>query len=1141
MNWFRNKDGPDNEEKKPANPSNPRVPRPGMPRRGTPVSMPPNRPGRTVALWALIVVVTVLIAQFYFGNREQRVDISYTRFVEEIQRSNIQRLDIVDTEVSGRLKSSSSIVIAGRPVPFRDFRTYIAGDGETLPRMVWDKNPGIEINIRPASPNWWMQVIGYLPILILVGAWFFIMRQMQSGGSAALKFGKSRAKLTLDQNPRITFKDVAGADEAKQELQEIVEFLKDPQKFQRLGGRIPKGALLLGPPGTGKTLLAKAVAGEAGVPFFSMSGSDFVEMFVGVGASVTGDTPVLIRRDGETRLMPISEFVDPLYEGDKEGFVVPVRGVETLGYEEKSSKFTGSPKTFVQGSAWSGLKGVYRHRVNEIYEIEYLGGTVRTTGDHSVFVRDRNGIHAVPARDLKPGDMLVQLPIKVRNAWSALTGTTHTVRGHRFAEAGGPRTLEVYANDAVTEEAHAFALAHREDMSQSAIAAQIGVSQMTVSNWQRGKHEPRAISRNYADHALPERVEVTPELMRMLGYYVAEGRDNGCLQFVFGSHEVEFHRDVLETIERIFGIKGVADPTEDHATRITFYSAPLGDFFARMCGSGSLEKHVPACLWDLPRAYFDAFLLGYSRGDGYTTAEGKLSMVSVSHRLIRELTWLCAMHSIPAGVREVVSPGGRILKSRPLPESRAWNLIIGRTSHPFLPVAGSAAQGKKPIVRKVTRHDYDGYVYDLCGCDQEAFFGGEKPVLLHNSRVRDLFEQGKRNAPAIIFIDEIDAVGRHRGAGLGGGHDEREQTLNQLLVEMDGFDSNEGVILIAATNRPDVLDPALLRPGRFDRQVVVDWPDVKGREGILRVHTRDIPLDGDVDLKKLAQATPGMSGADLANMVNEAALLAARRNKKRVQMDDMEEARDKVTLGVERKSMVINPEQRRRTAYHESGHAIVNYSLPGTDPVVKITIIPRGRALGLTAMVPAEDRLAYTRDELVSRLAGMLGGRAADMIVFNEKTTGAQNDIEAATNLARKMVCEWGMSERLGPLALGHKDDTVFLGKEIGHSKNYSEETAEAVDAEIKSLVEGGLERALAVLGERRDKLDIVANTLLERESIDGEMLGKLMRGEAVEPLEPTTPEATAAPATGGEKKADPAQRPEPLGPSPSPSPSPAG
>jgi cell division protease FtsH len=691
VNWKRESKGPDSEPSpKPTRPT-----RPGLPKRIPPPAPPTQRPGRTFALWALIVVAAVLFVQLWIGQRPQRADISYTRFVEEMNKGNIDHVDLVGNEVTGELKTSASIQIAGRPVPFKEFHTTIAGTGESLPKQVWEKNPGIEINIRPPGMNWWQILGSWIPILIIVGAWFLVLRQMQSGGSAALKFGKSRAKVTLDAAPRVTFKDVAGCDEAKQELQEIVEFLKDPQKFQRLGGRIPKGALLLGPPGTGKTLLAKAVAGEAGVPFFSMSGSDFVEMFVGVGAS----------------------------------------------------------------------------------------------------------------------------------------------------------------------------------------------------------------------------------------------------------------------------------------------------------------------------------------------------------------------------------------------------------------------------------------------------------------RVRDLFEQSKRNAPAIVFIDEIDAVGRHRGAGLGGGHDEREQTLNQLLVEMDGFDSNDGVILIAATNRPDVLDPALLRPGRFDRQVVVDWPDVRGREGILKVHTRDIPLGPDIDLKKIAQSTPGMSGADLANIVNEAALLAARRNKKKVEMQDFEDARDKVTLGVERRSMVINPEQKRRTAYHESGHAIVNFLLPGTDPVVKITIIPRGRALGLTAMVPAEDRLAYTRDELVSRLAGMLGGRAADMIVFGEHTTGAANDIEAATNLARRMVCEWGMSERLGPLALGHKDEMVFLGKELGSQRNYSEETAEVIDEEVKALVEGGLKRALSVLEANREKLELLAKTLLEREQIDGEAMGKVMRGEALPPIEiARKDDAPSAPSgTGAELAAGPRTEPEPLGPAPTPTPTPAG
>ena len=858
MIYRRDDPGQEPDRKAPRRPN-----RPGLPRR-VPSPLPPSRgPGRTVALWALIVVVSVLVAQLYFGQRPQRVDVSYTRFVEEINKGNIEKVDIVNNEVSGELKTSSSILVGNRPVPFKSFHTYIAGSGESLPKMIWEKNPGIEVNIRPPGTNWWALFGSAIPILIIVGAWFLVLRQMQSGGSAALKFGKSRAKVTLDQNPRVTFKDVAGCDEAKQELQEIVEFLKDPQKFQRLGGRIPKGALLLGPPGTGKTLLAKAVAGEAGVPFFSMSGSDFVEMFVGVGASVAGETPIVVRVAGEVRRTTIGEFVDAYYAAGDSGFKIPVRGVETVGED-----------------GWSGVRGVYRHRVSEIFEIEYVGGTIRATGDHSVFVMRNGDVLPVEARELVPGDALVPLGA------TALVGV-------------------------------------RPDVSLAS----------TIQSW---------------------------------------------------------------------------DSDSD----------------------------------------------------------------------------------------------------------------------------------RDPIVVSVESKPYDGYVYDLCGCDNEAFFGGDKPVLLHNSRVRDLFDQSKRNAPAIVFIDEIDAVGRHRGAGLGGGHDEREQTLNQLLVEMDGFDSNDGVILIAATNRPDVLDPALLRPGRFDRQVVVDWPDVKGREGILRVHTRDIPLDTDIDLKKIAQSTPGMSGADLANIVNEAALLAARRNKKKVQMPDFEDARDKVTLGVERTSMVINPEQRKRTAYHESGHALVNYMLPGTDPVVKITIIPRGRALGLTAMVPAEDRLAYTRDELLSRVAGMLGGRAADMIVFGEKTTGASNDIEAATNLARKMVCEWGMSEKLGPLALGHKDEMVFLGRDIGHQKNYSEDTAEMIDKEVKEFVEGGLKRALSVIESNRDKLELLANTLLEREQLDGEAMNKLMRGETLPPLDAPRSKGNAtviAPGPGPEFTPAIPTSPEGLGPAPTP------
>jgi cell division protease FtsH len=629
-------------------------PRTPLPRRPAP-NLPPVRPFRKLAFWVFVGLLALVAYRMYQGNfmTTPRIEVSYTRFINEVERGNIANLQIIEKVVTGELKMDMPVRTSASEPRFKAFRTNILGDGSSLPDRVWKTNPGIEIEVRSAGFNWVSFIFTSLPFLLLLPFWLLIMRQVQSGGSAALKFGKTKAKVLIESTPKVTFKDVAGCDEAKMELQEIIEFLKEPQKFQRLGGRIPKGALLLGPPGSGKTLLAKAVAGEAGVPFFSMSGSDFVEMFVGVGAS----------------------------------------------------------------------------------------------------------------------------------------------------------------------------------------------------------------------------------------------------------------------------------------------------------------------------------------------------------------------------------------------------------------------------------------------------------------RVRDLFEQGKRNAPCIVFIDEIDAVGRHRGAGLGGGHDEREQTLNQLLVEMDGFDSNEGVIIVAATNRPDVLDPALLRPGRFDRQIVVDWPDVRGREGILKVHTRNIPLSEDVDLGMIARATPGMAGADLANMVNEAALLAARRNKKKVTMLDLQDSKDKVMLGMERKSLVMTDEERRNTAYHESGHALVAWLLPGSDPVDKVTIIPRGRALGVTSYVPAEERHARTRDDLLRIITMMMGGRAAEHLVFGHLTTGAANDLERATGLARRMVCELGMSDKLGPQTFGKKEEMVFLGKEISSHKDYSENTAIAIDEEVRAIAETCYKRAVDLLKGSEDKLHLLARTLLEREVLDGEEMNRVLRGETLAPL----------------------------------------
>ncbi len=414
--------------------------------------------------------------------------------------------------------------------------------------------------------------------------------------------------------------------------------------------------------------------------------------------------------------------------------------------------------------------------------------------------------------------------------------------------------------------------------------------------------------------------------------------------------------------------------------------------------------------------------------------------------------------------------------------------------------------------------------FSISGADFVEMFVG-----VGASRVRDLFETGKKNTPCIIFIDEVDAVGRHRGSGLGGGHDEREQTLNQLLVEMDGFEQNSGVIVIAATNRPDILDPALLRPGRFDRQVVVDRPDVRGREGILKVHTKNIPLDSAVNLETLAKQTPGLSGADLANLANEAALLAARRNQKAVAMDHFEAAKDKVMMGMERKSMIISEREKKITAYHESGHVLVARKLPEADPVHKVTIIPRGRALGVTTYLPIDEKHTYSKAYLEAMITYALGGRAAEKIIFNEFTTGAGNDIERSTTLAHKMVCEWGMSEKLGPLAYGQKEEEIFLGREITRSRNFSESTAIFIDEEVKRIVTACMNRAEQILRDNLDGLHRLANALLEREILDGEEIDKALRGEELPPLgrkdngeaPPTEPESVA-------EKSDPTKKSNP-------------
>jgi cell division protease FtsH len=437
-------------------------------------------------------------------------------------------------------------------------------------------------------------------------------------------------------------------------------------------------------------------------------------------------------------------------------------------------------------------------------------------------------------------------------------------------------------------------------------------------------------------------------------------------------------------------------------------------------------------------------------------------------------------------------------------------------------LVGSPGTGKTLLARAIAGEAGVPF-FSISGSDFVEMFVG-----VGASRVRDLFVQGKKHAPCIIFIDEIDAVGRHRGAGLGGGHDEREQTLNQLLVEMDGFEANEGVILVAATNRPDVLDPALLRPGRFDRRVVVPRPDVKGREGILRVHTRKVPLSDEVMLDKLARATPGFSGADLENLVNEAALLAARRNKEKVEQADFELAKDKVMMGAERRSMVMSMEERRNTAYHEAGHALVGMLLPGADPVHKVTIIPRGMALGVTQQLPGEDRYTYSREYLMTRLSMMFGGRAAEELIFGHMTTGAGDDIEKATELSRKMVCEWGMSKELGPMTFGKREEQVFLGRDIGHQKDYSEHTAIEIDREVRRIIEEAYQQARSLLSEHVKVLHAVAERLLEKEVLDGSEVGEILKAyrEGRDPFG-NTPTQVEPPRPGPELGKEKSKEPE--------------
>jgi ATP-dependent metalloprotease FtsH len=849
---------------------------------------------------------------------------------------------------------------------------------------------------------------------------------------------------------------------------------------------------MVGPSGTGKTLLARATAGEANVPFFSMAGSEFMEMLVGVGASVTGDTPILIKQNGKTKLLPIGEFIDRFYQDDKEG-IVSVGGVYTLGFDPKQGFEKGEKGFFgykngkmqtISKSSFKKVSSVFRHKVNQIYEIHYLGGVIKTTADHSVFVRRNGRIVPVATKDIKKGDILVELPLNIRLAYKQGFRQRHKIIAHQFQPEVN-LMLDVWDDNKEALEKYAFVLSQRERMSQYAIAAQIGVSQATVGNWQNNVYMPQILSKKLVKLDLPDSVSVSPSLLKLFGYYTAEGRGTNNLEFTFGAHETDLHKDVIDLMREIFGIEPVLEKTEYNTLRIKYYSAHLGRFFARHCGNGSHNKHVPQFLWDVPREYFFAFLEGYWRGDGYQTKSGKLSMTSVSKQLILELSWLCSMHGIKVGIKHGKQKGGRIIRNKPLPDGEYWTLIIGKTANPFAEeTVEFPFQFKRAIVQKIVEKPYDGFVYDLCGVENEAFFGGEKPVLLHNSRVRDLFDTAKKAQPAIIFIDEVDAIGRQRGIGIMAGHDEREQTLNQILVEMDGFTPTEQLIVMAATNRPDVLDPALIRPGRFDRRVMLDMPDIVGRKAILAIHAKGKPFTKDVDWEKVAKRTVGFSGADLENMLNEAAILTARLGKSAIDMQDIEEAATKVKLGPEKRRLQSD-DDRRMTAYHEAGHAIISWHMPHMDPVHRISIVSRGLSLGHTMMEPTE-HVHETKTRLLEQISVMLGGRAAESLVFKEMTTGAADDIAKATEVARTMVVEYGMSE-LGPINLDGERHPFY------EQKNISPNMASQIDAQVKKITDTAYKIATTILSKLRSKLDVLAEELLKKETIEADSFVTLL------------------------------------------------
>lgn len=1051
----------------------------------------------------LIIILFFLIISGIFAlimpqPGEEQKEITFSKFIQEIQEGRIKELKISQNEIAITYRSGEKAYTRKELGSFFEILNNYGIDKEKL------KDISIQIKKEKESAlNWMLALLTFLPILFFIWFFWMIFKQAKQGPGQVFKFLQAPAKLfdSEKNKKKVFFKDIADLKEAKEEVKEVVDFLRNPKKYLKMGAQIPRGVLLVGPPGCGKTLMARAVANEGKVPFFSIAGSAFVELFVGVGqarvrslfetakkqapslifideldaigkirmpgigggheereqtlnqiltemdgfekdtgvivlaASVTGDTPVLIKQNEAYKLLPISEVINSYYQEGEEKNEKFANNLYVLGFEKKVNANL-STNLYFQNSAFKKVRSVYRHRVNEIYEIKYLGGKIRTTGNHSVFIRTRKGIEAKAVLELKSGDILVDLPYKVNRTNKKL----RQIRAHKF---NSEFNLELPVWQPLFEKyeslkiLYQYAMAYAGEISQSQIAKNLGFSQSTISEWQRKICEPRELSKNYYQHKdiLPERVKVTPELCRLLGYYVAEGYARKEIDFCLNKNEKEKIEDIKNLMKKIFNLEPQRIKFDTPgAINIIYQCTPLAKFFTYYCGTGAKNKHIPSFLFEAPREYFIEFLRGYVGGDGYQDKKGRLELTSTSKQLILELAWLARMHGFKNYLTQFVAKKGRIIgNGKPLTETQAYRLGFGKTQNPLISISGKV-NTRRAIIKSVKRIPYDGYVYDFCGCENESFFGGNTPILLHN------------------------------------------------------------------TNRPEALDPALLRPGRFDRRIILDLPDVKGREEILKIHCIEKPLSLDINLTEVAERTPGFSGADLANLVNEAAILAATRNKNQICQNELLESIEKVLLGPERKSHLLSKQEKKISAFHEAGHALTAHSLPEAEEVRKISIVARGLAAGYTLALPKEEKKIRTKSEFLAEISVLLGGYCAEKLKFKEISTGAANDLERASVLARNLVTKYGMS-KLGPIVFGRREAVPFLGIETETEKNYSEKVAAEIDKEIKRFIEEAEKKSFGILSKKKDILEKIAKTLIEKETIEKQEFEQLIKSSAPQKL----------------------------------------